>query len=116
MSKGKWKKKRWWSDKVLTHPAFRLLVALNIVGALFAAWLYFNQDQPFPPYAEEPTGLPEARNMVVPTNTETGDSSQTTFPPAVDPQEKPAAKEPTPAKTGSATPPARVSQVSQPKS
>ena len=78
MAKGKIRKKRWRRDSVLSHPAFRLLVAFNIIGALFAAWLYFKQDVRFQPYSEE-LPLAFSGNPTISTSVAKIDSSQTAF-------------------------------------
>jgi serine/threonine-protein kinase len=51
MVKGKENRKRRRRDAVLAHPAFKALVALNLAGALYAGWLYFNQNDR-PPFYE----------------------------------------------------------------
>jgi hypothetical protein len=48
-------------DKSVTHPAFKLLIAFNIVGAMVAAYLYFNRE-------EEVNTEPAAQEQVLPDN------------------------------------------------
>jgi hypothetical protein len=48
-------------DKSVTHPAFKALVALNIIGAMVAAYLYFNRE-------DEVSGMPAAPEQVTAAN------------------------------------------------
>jgi hypothetical protein len=73
-------------DKSVTHPAFKALVALNIIGAIVAAYLYFNRDQE--------VSSPEAQEQVVPANDGRRMSRQATAVPSTPAENTEKAKEP----------------------
>ena len=105
MVKGKGNRKRRRRDAVLAHPAFKALVALNIAGALYAGWLFYNQNNRPPFYNEEYT-----ENSII--STSLGTDSTVTVQPVPDETERQdkAGVDNTPAKPQKTTV-RRVSQV-----
>jgi hypothetical protein len=67
MVTGKGNKRRRRRDEVLAHPAFKVLVVLNIAGAAYAGWLYFNQKDGPPFYQEENQSSPATENTMIST-------------------------------------------------
>ncbi len=75
------------ADRSVKHPAFKALVAFNIVGAMVAAYLYFNREQ-------ELNSMPAAQEQVIPANDGRRMSRQVGATPSTPVQNKVQAEEP----------------------